>query len=120
MSFKNIGKQIGKSAVEINQGYCWLWALLAVVEDPSAKIMYAGTPNGGGHNFIEAKGKFYDSEKPNGVPDWKTLPSFSNFDPEQLPEADVKTPDEVMSGPYVRQEIMKLRMMHSPLLERLM
>lgn len=55
---------------EINQGLCFEWAYLA-------HRLYADTElwDVHCHAFIRYKGKFYDSERPDGVYDWHELPA---------------------------------------------
>lgn len=58
----------------INQGQCFQWAYLA-------HQTFAGTElwDLHYHAFIKYKGRFYDSETPNGVKDWRELPIVREY-----------------------------------------
>ena len=56
----------------INQGECFLWAYLAYRLYDDVELWDMGS-----HAFVRSKrtGKFYDSERPQGVKNWKDLPA---------------------------------------------
>jgi hypothetical protein len=56
----------------INEGECFLWAYLAYRLYKDVELWDMGS-----HAFVRSKktGKFYDSERPKGVDDWKELPA---------------------------------------------
>lgn len=60
----------------INQGYCFIWALLAAEAHPEAVLYSCRTY--GGHAFIGLHGKFYDAQRPRGVLSWRSLPFFAH------------------------------------------
>ncbi len=59
----------------INYGECFIWAYVAYRLYPNLELWDMEA-----HAFVRSKvtGKFYDSESPNGVDDWKDLPA-TNF-----------------------------------------
>ena len=73
-----------RDAFDINCGLCEEWATR--VEDlcPGASALDPGNLSGDaddslehGHVFVRHGGRFYDSECPEGVTDWKQLPLFN-------------------------------------------
>lgn len=54
----------------INWGQCFQWAYLAFLLFEDVELWDTHT-----HSFIKYKGKFYDSERPNGVLKWRELPA---------------------------------------------
>lgn len=62
-----------KDVKVINQGECFLWAYIAFQLYEGVQLWTFGS-----HAFVKYKGKFYDSERPRGVKDWKDLPA-TNF-----------------------------------------
>lgn len=60
---------------EINYGQCFQWAYLA-------RQLYSGIElwDLKYHAFVKYKGKFYDSETPNGIKDWRKLPIIKLYD----------------------------------------
>lgn len=65
----------GEPVEIINQGECFLWAYLAYRLYKDVELWDMGS-----HAFVRSKntGRFYDSERPQGVEDWKDLPA-TNF-----------------------------------------
>lgn len=59
-----------KSPSDINEGECFIWAYLAHLIFKDVEIWYMNA-----HAFVRYRGKFYDSERPNGVAEWKYLPA---------------------------------------------
>lgn len=57
----------------INEGRCFLWAYIAFQLYQGVQLWDFGT-----HAFVRYRGKFYDSERPLGEPDWRDLPA-TNF-----------------------------------------
>lgn len=59
----------------INMGECFKWAYIAFKLYKNLELWDMGA-----HAFVrdKATGKFYDSERPQGVDDWKDLPA-TNF-----------------------------------------
>ena len=59
---------------DINRGNCYRWAYVAY-------MLYGGdlisVERFGAHAFIKIGNKYYDSESPQGVEDWKHLPFFT-------------------------------------------
>src|SRR5271157_2160841 len=55
---------------EINTGYCFQWAYMCYIAFNDVELL--SVP---GHAFVRYKGKYYDSERLNGVSDWKDLPT---------------------------------------------
>lgn len=66
-----------ESAEAINEGGCFEWAteVLSMVD---CKIV-ARTYGGGYHCFVEHRKRYYDSETPQGVKDWRCLPYFKRL-----------------------------------------
>ncbi|USD36208.1 MULTISPECIES: hypothetical protein [Ferrimonas] len=58
----------------INRGRCFDWAQLVNQQCPSAQIFYIRrlVP----HAFVHFAGRWFDSQTPNGVSDWRRLPLF--------------------------------------------
>ena len=56
---------------EINDGWCFQWAYMAYIAFNDVEL--CSVP---GHAFIKYKGKYYDSERLNGVDDWMELPTM--------------------------------------------
>jgi hypothetical protein len=54
----------------INKGHCFAWSYIAYHLFEGVEIW--DTDN---HAFVKYKGKFYDSDRPNGEKDWKDLPA---------------------------------------------
>ncbi|MHC4213920.1 MAG: hypothetical protein ACYSWP_11160 [Planctomycetota bacterium] len=75
---------------DINRGWCYYWAY--IVYKFFGGILITVKEHGGGHAFVEIDGLYYDSETPNGVDCWSSLPFFRHFDldidvaEEQVPE----------------------------------
>lgn len=57
----------------INQGHCFAWAYIAYNLFEDVELWDTDI-----HAFIKYKGKFYDSDRPNGEDDWEDLPA-NNF-----------------------------------------
>ena len=55
---------------EINMGQCFQWAYLAYNLFENVELW--DLPH---HAFVKYKGKYYDSECPNGEKDWRDLPA---------------------------------------------
>jgi hypothetical protein len=66
--------EVYESAEAINEGGCFEWAT-EVISMVDCKIV-ARTYLGGYHCFIEYRRKFYDSETPQGIVRWQSLPYF--------------------------------------------
>jgi len=58
---------------DLNTGRCFLWAYYAFRLYDKVHLWDSGI-----HAFIRYRGKFYDSERSEGVTDWKDLPA-TNF-----------------------------------------
>lgn len=56
----------------INLGRCFSWAYLAFVTFYGVELWDVSC-----HAFVKYRGKFYDSETPNGVERWQELPTIS-------------------------------------------
>lgn len=63
------------SLQEINEGGCFEWATEVFALVQHAKIV-GKWHSGGYHAFIQFRKKYYDSETPQGVKDWRRLPYF--------------------------------------------
>jgi hypothetical protein len=57
-------------APDINCGDCWMWAYYAWSIYKDVELWDIDC-----HAFIKYNGKFYDSERPRGVKDWRKLPA---------------------------------------------
>lgn len=75
--------QRGYTAQSINDGQCDRFAYRVVKRIPDAHELWdddlqpPGLFDGiGSHCFVEYEEKYYDSECPDGVDDWKELPFF--------------------------------------------
>jgi len=57
----------------INEGECFIWALLFYQNYGGSlyTVRYWG-----GHAFVLHQNKYYDSESPRGIKDWRRLKSF--------------------------------------------
>lgn len=55
---------------QINYGQCFMWAYLSHQVFAGCAIYDVGI-----HAFIKHRGKFYDSERLDGVEDWEDLPA---------------------------------------------
>jgi len=100
---------------DINKGYCFNWAMLAY-------RTYGGklctVTNYSGHAFIKLKGKYYDSETPKGVKNWRLLKAYKGDQKKDVLKAkvkDMKITNEVyfikhweQEGKYTFVDIMKL------------
>lgn len=59
-----------KDVSVINMGECFLWAYIAYSLYDRVQLWDMGS-----HAFVRYQGKFYDSEVPDGVSDWRDLPA---------------------------------------------
>lgn len=67
----------GYSRSLINYGDCWLWALIVYKLVPGSILCSSLSKYGeGGHAFIKYESKYYDSDAPEGRPDWLYLDFF--------------------------------------------
>ena len=74
----------------INTGWCYVWAWLARLAFPAAKLLVYDDPGRhDGHAFIELHGLYYDSSKPTGC---KTVEELKFFEEYSITNA----------GPHVR------------------
>ncbi len=97
-AFQSLRYKIGTTPQLINDGDCWLWALLAQQAAPKAILMFAPWPYGGGHAFVKVGRRYYDAEKTCGVREWRMLPACADCDdpsPEQ--EARIITRAELLA-----------------------
>jgi len=62
------------NARTINDGNCLLWAVLARRHCRRAKLLKV--THFGLHAFVKIGDRFFDSETPSGVRDWRDLPYF--------------------------------------------
>jgi hypothetical protein len=58
----------------INYGRCFIWAYLCYSTFDNVELWTTDW-----HAFVKHNGKFYDSEVPNGIEDWKLLPTCARF-----------------------------------------
>jgi len=65
----------GTKPRRINQGWCYVWALLSKRRHPELELYSFRTY--GAHAFVGYDGLFYDAQRPNGVRDWWSLPYFA-------------------------------------------
>ena len=70
-----IDKRTTPKVSDINNGWCYCFAESLRENFPEAKIHEVHF-NNIPHAFVEYKGKYYDSETPKGVKNWKKLPIF--------------------------------------------
>lgn len=56
----------------INFGQCFIWAYSAHLIFANVKLCSIDC-----HAFVRYRGRFYDSDRPNGVTDWDHLPASS-------------------------------------------
>lgn len=61
----------------INDGSCMLWALLARRHCRKAKLLKV--TRFGLHSFVKINDRFFDSETPEGIEDWRNLPYFKRI-----------------------------------------
>lgn len=54
----------------INDGECFIWAYLTFLIFKDVEMWYMDC-----HAFVKYRGRFYDSERLNGVEDWQDLPA---------------------------------------------
>lgn len=66
-----------KTPDTINEGECFIWAYLAHLVFKDVEIWYMNA-----HAFVRYRGRFYDSERLNGVAEWKYLPATKHGDSE--------------------------------------
>lgn len=73
-------KYFNNDPAEINKGECTLWAFMAQ-KVYGGVLCFANDQNSewdlGGHCFLAKNGKYYDSETPQGTPNWRDLNYFS-------------------------------------------
>lgn len=72
-----------KSAVEINEGDCEIFATCLSYFFPDGEVTnnerLTGKTQRWYHAFLYLDGRYYDSESPNGEVDWMNLPCCSLF-----------------------------------------
>lgn len=66
----------GPDICDINSGHCQEWAERVAGQVPGAEVL-SMEHNGIPHAVVWANGRYYDSEKPSGVKDYRKLPIFS-------------------------------------------
>lgn len=59
----------------INQGKCFIWAYLTFLLFKDVELWYMNS-----HAFVKYRGRFYDSERLQGVYNWQDLPATENGD----------------------------------------
>jgi hypothetical protein len=82
--FSDLGNRYYKNIKDINNGFCWLWAITVQHIVSNAELCYDGTTN---HSFIKINDKFYDAQELNGVEDWRDLPILKRYWPENLKQS---------------------------------
>ncbi|AMO56972.1 hypothetical protein [Endozoicomonas montiporae] len=81
MVFHGVTRQICQRRrvplTEINSGYCYDWARLALQYCPSAQLFYIRrlVP----HAFIYFSGQWFDAQAPSGVRHWRLLPLLKPY-----------------------------------------
>jgi hypothetical protein len=61
---------------DINKGGCFEWATLVFADVEGTQIHGHHRYGGGYHVFISYRGRYYDSETPQGITRWQNLPYF--------------------------------------------
>lgn len=102
--------RLGRDPCKINLGECQRFAETIQEHVPDADLIdnieFASRTQGiGSHVFLRCDGRFYDSEAPDGVTDFRDLPFFErNFDDEQLIGAFIKDRKVAKEGVFVPGE----------------
>lgn len=62
-----------RSALWVNQGRCFAWALAAYDQHRALRPRLCTVSGWGGHAFLQVGLRFYDAAFPRGVDDWRDL-----------------------------------------------
>lgn len=65
-----------KKPSDVNNGDCYYWAFVA--SQLYGGVLCSVRCRFGSHAFVKIDNKYYDSESPNGVNDWRDLIFFEN------------------------------------------